>query len=330
MAKSADVRDRIEEYRRLCERDGPEAALAATRKALADRHYLLVARAAELAGERLLYDLEPDLIAAYRRFLDNPVKRDPNCTAKGAIARALVALDCLDARFYLAGIRYRQLEPVWGGSVDTAVDLRVSCAIGLAATAYPRALIPLVDLLHDPEPHCRSGAVRAIACTQPLAAEAVLRSKALGGDPEPDVTGDCLIALLQVAAEDALDFVAGFLDAPDPTVRELAALALGDSHLDPALDLLREHWEAQPLKRDADRVLLRAAALHRSEAAFDWLIQVAARGDPASAELVVEELAAYRANEKLRERLRSALAERGDLRLVSDFDERFRAREGRT
>ncbi|WP_139052806.1 hypothetical protein [Thiocapsa marina] len=59
----------------------------------------------------------------------------------------------------------------------------------------------LIDLLHDPEPHARSGAARAIACTQPLTAEAALRSQALGGDPEPEVTGDCLTVLLQVARE---------------------------------------------------------------------------------------------------------------------------------
>jgi len=209
--------------------------------------------------------------------------------------------------------------------MDTAVDLRVSCAIGLAATAYPRALIPLVELLHDPEPHCRSGAVRAMACTQPLAAEAVLRSKALAGDAEVGVTGDCLVALLQVAAEDALDFVAGFLDSPDPTLSELASLALGDSHLDAALDLLRERWDAQPLKRDADRVLLRAAALHRSEAAFAWLIDVATRSDRSSALRVIDELAAYRASDRLRGRLRLALEDRGDPGLLARFEERFGA-----
>lgn len=323
MAKRPDIRERIEAFRRLCELEGPGLVLAAAREALSDPHRLLVASAASLAGDRLVYGLEPDLKAAYLRFLTDPVRRDPGCSAKGAIARALVALDSQDADFYIDAIRYRQPEPVWGGSVDTAVDLRVSCAIGLAATRYPRALIHLVDLLHDPEPHARSGAARAIACSQPLAAEALLRSKALAGDLEPEVTGDCLAALFQVAAEESLDFVAGFLDAPDAEVRGLAALALGESHLDGALALLRGRWDSEPLKRDGDRVLLRAAALHRSEAALEWLIEVAATGDRLSAEVAILELGTYRKTERVRERLAREVAARGDGRLSDRFAQVF-------
>ena len=316
--KGADVRARIEQYRQLCEAADANAVAKATAKALSDRHYLLVARAAELCAERLIYDSEPDLIRAYDRLLANPAKKDPGCTAKGAIARALVALDSQDSDFYLAGIRYEQREPVWGGTVDTAVDLRCTCAMGLVATAYPRALIELVTLLHDPEPHARSGAARAIACTEPLAAEAVLRSKALTGDPEAEVIGDCLVGLLQVEPDASPSFVAGFLDDPDPDIDQLAALALGESRLDEALRLLRERWDEQPLKRDRDRLLLRAAVLHRSEAAFEWLCGLVANGDKTSARLIVEELAVYRANKKLHRRLSAAMDERddGSLRLV--------------
>ncbi len=313
MAKRADIRERLEAYRLLCEREGTESVLAATRDALRDRHRLLVARAAELAGERLIYGLEPDLIAAFRRFLEDPLRSDPGCTAKGAIARALVALDCANVDIFLTGIGWRQLEPVWGGSLDTAVDVRSSCAIGLASTGATRAAIHLVDLLHDPEPHVRAAAVRAVACTQPLTAEALLRAKALAGDSEPEVVGECLSALMQVAGEDSLDFVARFLDAPDPELAGLAALALGESHLDSALTVLRERWDAQPFKRPPDRVLLRAAGLHRSPAALDWLLDVAAGGDRLSAETAVDELSAFRSNPRVAERLPTILAEREDL-----------------
>lgn len=325
MAKGPDIRERIEAFRQRCDQEAPEAVLVEARTALGDRHYLLVAKAAELAGDRLIYDLEPDLIAAYRRLLEDPGKRDPGCTAKGAIARALVALDSQDADFFLAGIRYRQPEPVWGGSVDTAVDLRVSCAIGLAATSYPRALIHLVDLLHDPEPHARSGAARAIACTQPLAAEAVLRSKALAQDPEPEVTGECLAALLRVAGDEAVKFVAGFLDDPSAEVSALAALALGESHLEGALAVLRARWDAEPFKREADRALLRAAALHRSEAALDWLTEVAGAGDRKSAEVAITELGAYRSNARVRDRLAAVIAERADPALAAHYRQAFPA-----
>lgn len=327
MAARPDIREQIDAFRSLCDREEPERVPGAVRKALADRHRLLVAKAAELAGDRLLYALEPELIVAYRRFLDDPVKRDPGCMAKGSIARALVALDSRDAGFFIAGIGYRQPEPVWGGSVDTAVDLRVSCAIGLAATSHPRALIHLIDLLHDPEPHARSGALRAIACTQPLAAEAVLRSKALSGDPEPEVTGDCLAALLQVAGEDGLDFVGGFLRTPSLEINGLAALALGESRLDGALHLLRARWDAEPFRRSAEHLLLRAGALHRSEAALDWLVTVVADADRTSAEVAINELGAYRNNARLRERLGAVLARRGDARLASGYEKAFPDKE---
>jgi HEAT repeat protein len=263
--------------------------------------------AAQLCGDRLLFDLEADLIAAFERVQSLPFRHDPQCMAKGAIARALVALDCQDAALFRVGIRLRQLEPVWGGSVDTAVDLRVTSAMGLVQTRYPRALIDLVDLLADPEPRARAGAARAIACAEPLAAEVVLRAKALMGDAEPEVVGECLAGLLQIEPEESPGFAARFLDSPDAAVREQAALALGASRLEQALVLLRERWDAEPLKGEAHRVLLRSAILHRSEAAFDWLLGVIARGDARTACWLVEELAVYRSNARLRERVEEAV-----------------------
>ena len=67
--------------------------------------------------------------------------------------------------FFIAGLQYHQHEPVWGGTEDTAIDLRVSCAMGLANSAYPRALIALIPLLYDDYAQARQGAVRAIAFT---------------------------------------------------------------------------------------------------------------------------------------------------------------------
>src|SRR3954470_14911892 len=94
------------------------AANEALGKALQDKHYRVVAKAASITEERQLHERIADLLAAYARFLQDPVKRDPNCFAKAAIVRALVALECRDARFYLDGVRYVQLEPVWGGTAD--------------------------------------------------------------------------------------------------------------------------------------------------------------------------------------------------------------------
>jgi hypothetical protein len=286
--KQKMIKERIRELHLKCSNSDPVEVQATVLEALNDRHCLIVKEAAELCEERLIYDLEADLLEAYRRFLKKPVKNDPNCTAKEAIARTLVALDSQEVEFFIAGLGYHQHEPVWGGTEDTATDLRVSCAMGLANTSYPRALIELVALLYDHNSHARRGAVRAIAYTQPLAAEAVLRSKAMAGDAEPEVIGETLSALLQVSPSESQEFVASFLESHrDPMLRQSVALAIGESRLDEALDVLRSCWNDKPLKEEQDYCLLLGAILNRSEKAFAWLLDVVVEEDPASARFVV-------------------------------------------
>jgi hypothetical protein len=291
----------------------------ALRAALANPAYRIVARAAELAGESLAYELEADLISAFRRLAARDHKQDPGCMAKAAIARALVALDCLNAAYYREGIALRQLEPVWGGAIDTAADVRASCAMGLAASGDPRALIALVDLLADPEHQARGGAVRAIACTEPLAAEAVLRAKVLLGDDVPEVIGDCLRALLDLEPDASPAFVARLLDHPTSELAELAALALGESRLEDAVAQLRAHWDRQPLKRQHHRVLLRAAILARTEPAFDWLLLLIRDADSATAAFLIEELAVYNSNQRLAARIKQQLDARDEAPLQRVF-----------
>jgi hypothetical protein len=290
-------------------------------EALRARHYRVVAKAARLAEEGLSYDLVPALLAAYPRFLDKPVKTDPNCLAKQAIARALVALDCDDVEFYRRGLAYRQHEPVWGGTRDTAAEVRSFCAMGLVASGYSRALVELTALLHDAEPEARIGAVRAVACGNPREAELLLRAKALAGDAEPAVLGEALTGLLAVAPEDAVPFVAGYLEHADEAVRELAALALGESRLEAALAPLKDAWNRVLVGEHVRRALLRAAAAHRSEAAFAWLLALVADSRAAVALEVIEALALYKHNAKLAERLEATLRERGDGALLARFAE---------
>ncbi|HWL61965.1 MAG TPA: hypothetical protein VNQ32_04170 [Steroidobacteraceae bacterium] len=57
-------------------------------EALANPSFRVVARAATLAGERMLHERNSDLLSAWPRFLDDPAKRDPQCIAKSAICAA--------------------------------------------------------------------------------------------------------------------------------------------------------------------------------------------------------------------------------------------------
>jgi HEAT repeat protein len=283
----------------------------AIRAALADKHYRVVAKAAGLAEERAFPERIPDLIEAYQRFLQDPVKRDPNCIAKQAIVRALVALECRDVPFYLEGIKYIQLEPVWGGSADTAVDVRCSCAMGLVQSSYFRAVPELAPLLADGEVRARIGAARAIACGFPREAEALLRFKVLIGDGEPEVLAECFNGLLAVAPQESLALVASQLSHENDAVRDFAALALGESHLPAALDCLKKAWDDVFVTPEMRAVLIRAAAVHRSDEAFDWLVGIIENGSARQAEVAADALAVYERNTKLQARIEAALAARG-------------------
>lgn len=284
----------------------------AVQRYLEDRHARVVAKAARLAEERALHERMSDLLKAWPRFTVDPIKRDPKCIAKQAIARALLALDCQNQEFFLQGIRYRQLEPIWGGSADAAIDVRCTCAMGLVASRYPRAIPELTELLADPEWRARAGAARAISCGNPGEAEAVLRLKVRIGDREPEVLGECFTGLLAVAPEECLSLVADHMTVTNDGIRDFAALALGESRHPRALEQLRAAWDAEVLNTESRSVLIRAAALHRSEGAFDWLIQIIERGTRKQADEAAEALAVYERNTKLTERVAAALATRAD------------------
>src|ERR1051326_660633 len=65
-----------------------ETALPQLRKALKDRSNYVVAKAAAITADRRFQSLEADLVAAFGRFMSDPVKSDPQCWAKNAIAKA--------------------------------------------------------------------------------------------------------------------------------------------------------------------------------------------------------------------------------------------------
>lgn len=279
--------------------------------ALANPSFRVVAKAANLAGERMLHERTSDLLAAWPRFLDDAAKRDPQCIAKAAICAALLALECDNTAFWLGGIRHVQLEPAWERPVDTAVDVRCTCAMGLVNSRYRRAIIELATLLNDPEHRVRAGAARAIACGDPQQAEPLLRFKIQVGDAEAEVLGECFTALLSVAPEDSMALVGSRLRHADEAVRDYAALALGESRHPLALDLLRAAWDDPQVSHGLRGVLARAAALHRSGPAFDWLLGIVEKGRNDEAAIAVDALCVYDRNSTLMQRLQAAQAARG-------------------
>jgi len=122
--------ERISELKRL--RSGsPEAAESVLKKALQDKSNLVIAEAAKIIGELQRTNLLPELLAAFARLFEEPVKSDPKCWGKTAIIKALIALDHGDSAAFLRAAGHVQMEPVYGGLEDSAVHLRANGILAL-------------------------------------------------------------------------------------------------------------------------------------------------------------------------------------------------------
>lgn len=289
-----------------------EDGKALLRKALRGRSNLLAARAAEIAGEWQLLDLHDDLLAGYAYFADDPVKRDPTCAAKFAIANALVELDRSDDELFLAGIRTVQLEPAYGRPVDTAAKLRAICALGLARSRYPDVLLELAQLLIDPEPDARLGAIQAIGQATEAGGLPLLWFKLMLGDPDPAVVYESMAVALLLMPERAVKLVAAYLLVNDVPTAESAALALGESRLSEAFPALVEGWE-QSQEPAVRQTILLALAMLRDDEATEFLIQVLETGSSYEARDALAALQVYRDDSRLWRRVEKRVAARDDL-----------------
>jgi HEAT repeat protein len=256
-------------------------------KALASKSNLVAAKAARIAGDAQWTELTDELVAAFDRFLKRGSELDKGCVALNAFARALYNLDYDGGEFFLTGLRHVQMEPSWGGSSDTAIELRGVCAMALASTTYPNKLHELVNLLVDPEWQARAGAVRAIAAVGSDAAMLLLRFKALSGDKEPEVISDCFSGLLAVEGADALPLVQSYANGRNREVREAAILALGASRRADAVEWLVERFEGVAHLETRQCILL-ALATSRTDAAIEFLLGVIRHGSAQTSTIAVQ------------------------------------------
>ena len=322
MAKRRPLEDTLTELGQLRRQPITAQTVATLRQALQSKTSHIVAKAAQVAGELELHDLASDLATAFERLLINPVRSDPRCAAKTEIVRALYQIGAGPASLLLRSIQYRQLEPVYGGKVDSAVELRTVAALGLVRINHPDLLLALAELLADPEAPARRGAARALAYSENEQAAPLLRLKVLSGDEDAEVLADCFAALLQVAPNTELEFVTRFLDGGPADLRETAALALGASRRGEALPVLRAWWE-----HTAD-VSLRATALVaiamlRADAAHAFLFELIASANGPDARDAIAALGTFSHDAALRERVRAAVEARHDLDLRPAFREAF-------
>jgi HEAT repeat protein len=273
------------------------------RQILKSKQSTAIAQAVKVIADAEIHDLIPELVAAFAPLMTNGAQTDPSCKAKQRIADALYKMEYSEADFFLQGIRYVQMEPVWGGSVDTAAALRGTCALGLVRMNYAQVMTELVDLLADSDAEARIGAIRAIAYTNRPEAMPLLRFKAHTGDPNPQVLSECFQALLNLAPADSVPLVARFLDS-SPEISEMAALALGESRHPQAFEPLKAWWH-KTHDRELRLTGLLAIAMLRQDIALNFLISLVETSGR-DREGAIAALKMYQSDEALWQRVQQA------------------------
>lgn len=297
----------------------PEPAAVAA--ALASKHARVVAAAAAIVKARTHEGHTAALQAAYARFLEDPVKRDPGCRAKLAVLEALDFTESMDEVPFVAATALVQLEPAWGPPVDTAAPCRARAVLALARMGHPDAVLLAGTLLADAEVPVRIAAADALANCGVRQAAGVLLHKLQVGDEDPLVLLACMSGVLTLAPEVALARFVPWLRGGDADRRELAAVCLGQSTLPGTARALLDALGECVLSRDR-AVLLRALGLHRSDAALDALVAVLEGDNDTDAGAAVRALAARRFEASVRARVAEAV--RGRAALERAFAEAFK------
>ena len=288
-----------------------DEALTTLQTILASQQPVAIAQIAKLVEQHSLAALMPALAEQFVRMLIKGATTDPNCMAKKAIANTLYRLEYPETDLFLKGIHHCQQEPVWGTTVDTAPGLRAICALGLVRVHYREIMVELADLLADPEVEARIGAARAIAYTENPQGVPLLRLKVQVGDEEPQVLSECFLALLKLAPEQSFSLVAHFLDAVEPALCELAALALGEARIPEAFGVIKRVWQRT---RDAElrQTLLLAIATLRTDESIQFLTGLVERGNLDDARQAIAALKIYQTIDEIWKLVETAVGMRGD------------------
>lgn len=259
----------------------PAETEAPLRKALTHRNNFIVAKAAKLVAKQDHHRLIPELTQAFNRYLADGAKTDPQCWAKDAIAKALASFEYQEPDLFLAGMRHIQMEPVFGGSADSAGPLRGICALALVqcrSISNTQVLTHLGPLFADKELSVRVNAARAVEQVGTDAASLLLRLRAELGSDEPELLGACYSGVLRLEGPSAIAWAAKFLHplVPDDASAE-AAFAIADTRTEAAFTLLQSTWK-QTRDPDFRGTLMTAMALTRQDAAYEFLLAEAADG----------------------------------------------------
>ena len=322
MPKKDPSQQALDELRALEQDEPSDAGIARLRKLLAHRSNHVAGRAARLAGEWKAEGLIPELLSAFERFLQDPVKKDPGCAAKQPIIEALDTLEHSNPDVYLTGVRHFQPEPSWGPPEDTAAGVRGASGHALLNCGYPDAYLEMASLVRDPQARTRRMAMESLGGTGAYQAELLLRVAVLAGDDEPDIISLGLQGLMRIAPERSLPFVRGFVADSDPLVAEGAALAIGEARLPESFPTLRAAWESRGWYGRQSALLL-PLALTRDDGAFAFLLGVVREEREGLAAAAVKALAIYEGQAERVAAIQAAVDSRGSRDLAQVFGRVF-------
>lgn len=274
---------------------------------------LPVVKAVTIAEKWEARDLAEDLTVLFARFMELP---DPGCAVKENVARVLCDWGPTDGgRIFERGIRYIQMEAVWGGRVDVAAGLRGWCAAGLSSMGYWDQVRLILPLLVDAEKQARIMGIRALVQGRSSEAEVALRLKMLTGDipqAEPEDAEEVMTECLYGLAEGWGAKVVGFLVemTGKGTYRRLALFALARCRADEAWESLARLFEAEVVGTRR-KELLEAMATARSEKAVSWMCERIRNGRDSEAIETVRAMTIRREETRVWDRVVEAARENG-------------------
>jgi len=283
-------------------RTGDPDALA---DALRSKSGIVIAAAAKRLqpADPLIAELAP----AFVRLCEDPIKRDPGCRGKIAIARALHDLVQWEDDVFACGVTLVQSEPAFGPPVDTAAELRGVCGMAYAHFVRADALDVLARLLADAEHRTRAAAAQALGDSGRPDASALLRYKLLIGDADGEVLGTCAESLLALQRDAAVGFLTGLLGGDDRG--EAIVLAFGSARCTEARDAIVA-WCEQVTAGPRGRVGYLALALLRTDAANAYLLDKIRSGGTTDALAAAKALATFKDDAAVRAQILAAAADR--------------------
>jgi len=300
----------------------PASHKALLRQVLVRGQSIPAAKVAATIATNRLGGFEDTLQQCFSRFAQSPAKSDPACRAKLAVLDALDHLEHPDPGPFLQGARLVQKEASWGPPVDTAGGVRARAIVALARIGFADLALIAAELLGDPLPMVRRAAADALGHHGDRSGAGLVLLKLRAGDEDEQVTLACASALLSLAPDWALRELEPILLGKDDAKRELAAIALGQSGRDDALDLLIAYLE-RAVSPDERAPILRAVGTHRSERARDFLLERVASGSPPEARAALAALGARTFEPELPELVRKAARSNDRVELDASLHEIF-------